>query len=931
VTFRPPSGLTATELVDEKHLENYVFENDQHQYVQGGAINLVPIPDTGLPADSVQYGWPNIAWDQYDDFVNPPGLTNWGYTGESRPGEPYWLPEGTWLNLYAPFPTDNSYVRQAADETGTFWSDTADNSTGYVVEMHVRIAGAETGTFIVDDGTRRQEVHFFPYEMQVVGHPDLTLPGDFGADRAFRFIGKGDDFHIVLDDGMGVAGVGKFTTASTTKELVFGMLGSNAGVGLMMVDKINQYHGGAPVDVVDPGPPVYSTSFVGTTLPVFAPGRVLTQWETGYFDISGTNDGTTRVVVEYRSSGTPNWTQSGGTTTLSTTPRHEVDLTSVPVVGDGSDEIRFKVEQSSTDGSGPPYGVSQVMVTATGEGTVLTLYPTWGPEYGSTAAIDIPLANTGVIQFPVQSNWPAEASTELLYHFDELSGNVIDASGNSYDGTIPGGASDDTLQAQNGWFGYGIHVVDGNGQVDVPVAANLDYNQDVTISFFCKAHTRTSAGKIWEHKSGSRGVEIRINTSGQLEVFVTNGSGSDTTHTHTGAIIGGDSWVMVWVKLLTTTDKIRTRVTGSDWEETATSAQDYYTDLTLTGADMFVGCWGTFDEFQWYAGDRSETTWDSLSARNVRRSVFTSPTVVVDGEDVTGERVNYYHPNRIYVRMPPHAPGEVPVWVDETGVKHYVPDGYRYVRSYSMDVSDELEAAQACTTKSPFRVGFTVADGDVNLALLQGPELSVTSHMSRVGLEHLEADNIAAYRHGQFALTQPDTGTDNYVYTGAVDTDDLLISVKSVMRRGFKIGRPLFYKYLVGRGQRYVYHRDASTVADIELVRNAIRVQDELGNRVRPEDYPWEIDISLYDFHGDLLPANTFSVVLYTEIPGRQRKTYSVVYNAVDARSNWERKDGFKEVINPVPMFERNSKLDADFQYDASLEDTGYYSLTVTS
>ena len=928
MTFKPPSGLTATEMVHEADLEGYVFEDAGKQYVQGGKLGLVPEPDTGLAHDPVEFGWPFLAWGQYDDLVNPPGLTKWGYHGEGLPGEPYWVPEGTWLAAHVTAAGQDSYIRQAADETGhTFWADQADNTAGYIVQVRLEVVDAQTGEWVVDDGTRRQRMFLFPHGIEVENHPELDIPAEMVRPRTVRFIGKGDDFTILMDDGFAARGTGAFTTPSVTKELVLGMAG--AGVGTFLVDHVHQYHGDAPVDVPDAGSPSYSTAFLEAALPVFAPGRVLSAWDKAYFDIEGTNAGTTRVVIEYRSSATPDWTQSGAAVTLSSTPRHEVDLASVPVAGDGSDEIRFKVQQNSADGSGRPYDVTRTMVTAVGEGTTLTLFPNWGPESGATVAIDVPAASAGLIQFPVQSNWPAGAATELAYHFDELSGNVLDASGNAYHGTIPAGSSAKTLRAQAGWFGYGIHAVDGGGKIDVPVAANLDYDQDVTISFFCKAHTRTAAGLVWEHKSGSRGVEIRINTAGKLEVFVTNGSGSDSLLTYGGALAGADSWVMVWVKLLKTQGKIRARVSGGDWEETATAGQDYWTGLPATGADMLVGCWGTFDEFHWYAGDRDEATWATLSTRNVRRSVFTAPAVYVDGEEVTGERVNYYHPNRIYVRMPPHEPGEVPVWVDDTGTKHHVPDGYRYVRSYEIDVSRELEAAEACTTKSPFRMGYTVPEGDVNLALVQGPELAVTSHMSRIGLEHLEAGNIAAYRQGEFALAQPDTGAGDYLYADSVDTDDLLVSVKSVMRRDFRPGRPLFYKYLLGRGRRYLRSPGALSASDIEAVRRSIFVQDQNGDRVRPEDYPWEVDVSSTDFHGDPLPANTYSVVLYVERPGDTGRTYFAVYDAVDAGNDWLRQDGFKEVINPVPLFERVSAFDGPFQYKVALGATGYHSLTV--
>ena len=948
VTFLPPSGRVATEIIDETKLSGWVFENKDLQYVTGGAIRL--LPDTGDP-DFIGVQFPPLPWDETEWFDQYSlGIeTRWNYIAESPDtGGPLWDPTTHYLLI----DHDTGVEYFAQDDAGKTFYDSVSNTNGTVIDVRAlpsraALDGTETGAYLlVDDGFHRTRFNFRTDRLAVhtwdadsgyfFYRSELSPPIVMNKyAHVFRFILQDSELQIFTDEGLIVQGPMPDTgiSNSVAKELI---IGTEGGIdAALQIDWVKQYHPATAMDLYADAPlvspPIYNTAFLGAQMPPHQPGRKVYGWDKVEVDLEGDTGGTTKLVVDYRSSVATDWTNASSTI-LDTLPRQTVDLSAITVEKDGSDALRFTVQQRSYDGAIEPARVAQLMVTEElpGTGEELTIYPTYGPQYGSSVAIDLKTPWVSEYTFPVSSNWPTDASTKVLLHFDETGIAPQDSSGNAHHGTIPGGSAASTLQARSGWFGYGIHVVGGDGEVELPADSDFSWDQDVTLSFFTKSFTHGN-GSIWEQKDGSVGVAILNNDSGLLQIEVTDGI-TTGEHIHQGAYLGHNDWVMVWAKVLQASGKIRTRVAGSDWEETTGFGSiDYYTDVTGAQPILFNGCWGTFDEMVFYAGDRDEDTWDNLIDRETTRTPVTTSTVYVDGDAVTGERVHWFWPTRVYVNVPAHAPGEVPIWIDLEGTILDSDTAFRYVPAYKVDVEAQLEAAQACTTKSPFRVGHGVPDGNINLALLRVPPLMVSSHMSKLGLEHLEAANLATYQQGYFSVTDPDSGVEGiYTYLAAADTQDLLISTRSVVRRDFNQGRPLFHKYLLGRGRYYLYNSDALTTADAEAIRRSIRVEDRRGRVVNLSTFAWDIDVSTNDFNGRGLPANTFSVVMHTERAETFGATYYVVFDAKDARASWGIVPGHREVINAVPTYARDTALAGLFEYDVELDDTGVYTLRVT-
>ena len=952
MTFKPNSGKISIEHILDHERDEWTFSDKDKQWILGDALRLV----LGVSGEDPTLPWPPLAWGQEELFPSTVNSiqSRWHHDIDGASGEFTFDSDTTFLQ-FVTTGEEAYFLRQSAvDAAGQqYFTTNVDKANGYVIETRVQVDDVDTGAtvaghyLLIDDGEYRGRFNFLEDRLSFYfydsgdstwGYIDeLSAPIDLKTEpRTLRFAVQGSTVHVLDDVGL-VSTYDLPVGSSVSPTLI---LGAETGVtATTSFDNFKQYHHDGTSMILD-APQVpgrgYSTGFIDATTPAFSPGVPLSGWNKAVIGLEGTDAGTTQMYVQYKSYELANWIDYGETGELTGT-QVEVGLDDVPVTGDATDQIRFVFEQKSEDGTGEALRVKQVAVYCGIPAGELSIYPNWGPEYGETVAIDVASDWTSSIQFPVQSNWPTDANTKLLYHFDDTATGVfLDASGNSHDGIVPVSAGKWTLQGQQGWFGYSTHAVAGNAQIQVPASTDFIVSgQDVTVSFFTKSYTTTGDSSIvWDHEVGGVGYEVRLNTSGQLEVMVDDG-GTETIHTHTGALAGVNSWVACWTKILQIGDypfdtEIRTKVSGSGWESTTGSFGDYFDGLGTSAPTMLTGCWGNFDEFVWYAGDRDEDTFDSLSLRDVRRSTFDDWAIFVDREAVTGERVNWYYPTRAYVRVPPHIPGNADIYVTGDGDIYRPGETYRYVRSYAVDVEDDLAAAQACTTKSPFRIGHSVADGDVNLALLYTPPLSVDSHMSLVGMEDLEAANLAAYGQGEFVLTQADTGAGNYTYSTVVDTNELLVSTKSVIRREFRQGRPLFFKYLIGRGRRYVYNQDAADTADANLIRAGLRIEDGNGRVVSLGDYPWDIEVSSTDIYGSTLPANAFSVVLYTEKRGVPGESIYVVYDALDARKGWGRDQGIREIINPVPIFEEVVAVDASFQYSATLDETGVYSVEIS-
>ena len=242
---------------------------------------------------------------------------------------------------------------------------------------------------------------------------------------------------------------------------------------------------------------------------------------------------------------------------------------------------------------------------------------------------------------------------------------------------------------------------------------------------------------------------------------------------------------------------------------------------------------------------------------------------------------------------------------------------------------DPASTAILPTMHSPFRIVPTVRRGGIALAMIQTPDISVEKHVSLTDLSYLTSENLSTYFGGVFPVVGPETGIGFVEYTGQIDTDDVRVSNRSVMRRDVKEPKPLFYRYVIGRGRRFVYQDEALTVADVDVIRRGIEIINGNGQKMAFDTYAWDIAVSDVDEHGRALPANTFAVTLFVESAFLQDASVLVRYSAADSLRDFQIQPNFTEFINSEPSIGRVDEAPGYDQFMLTFDDDGTYSMEV--
>lgn len=321
------------------------------------------------------------------------------------------------------------------------------------------------------------------------------------------------------------------------------------------------------------------------------------------------------------------------------------------------------------------------------------------------------------------------------------------------------------------------------------------------------------------------------------------------------------------------------------------------------------------DEIKVWTGDL--TTYQLSWPAN--RSKWTpSETVYVDGNALHPGRVTHYSPERKLVVMPAHAPGYVETKV--VGSTFYGIDPYKYIYGYHVVTNTGEIEARFGSTRSPFRVLNRVPDHGVPIALLSTQVLSVDTHMSKTELSDRDPANRTGY--GSQISVLRNGVTDDHEYQDAVDTDEVLVSNYSAQWRSLTSPRPLYFKYLVGRGRYYVSVPNAENADDLDAIRQAIRLTGTNGEQ---RELVWDVLATSLDFHGNALSGSLYSVVLLLEtIPA---VTTWVEYLAADTVESYAEVGVRKEIVNPVPLFGKHSgRMGISLDNNA----VGSYNVTVT-
>lgn len=516
---------------------------------------------------------------------------------------------------------------------------------------------------------------------------------------------------------------------------------------------------------------------------------------------------------------------------------------------------------------------------------------------------------------------PPDGTNKAIFHFYENGGAIADDSGFGHHGYVTTKNRLGLLRNRDLNAEYATCFW-GTGQFKILHTPDFVINLPTTIyaegCFYCGTIDGTLYSK-W-NSDGTVGLSIKILTTGYVQVIVNDGT-TETELTSNDVLADGRRRTLsVGVDSVGVTIRI---------DELETFVLASIGALSAATEDATVGL-GTYCYLRHLIvrdGSLSDETYAEWIDNGVSKWQ-PDDEVYVDGTALGQSSVSHFSSKVKYFLTPAHDAGYTSVYVDSGGIVLPANTPFKYTYGYSRSIPEDRIDAGVGITKSPFRVLTSVPDGGVNLSFVQGPDISVDANVALIDLSHRELENLATYHGGEFALTGAETGSSYYTYTGQVDTTEVFISNRSVMRRDWADPTPLFHRYLVGRGRHYVYEPSATTVADIQIIRNSIKILDGKGAPLSLKEYGWDIEVSKLDAYGNTLPDNIFSVELFTDtkyIPGT---SVQIQYYAVDSIHNWQKIINFTEIVNTEPIFTESSSVGQE-QYSLDLNVGGVFNINV--
>jgi hypothetical protein len=396
--FRPTTAPLSHEDVLDSEASDWTFGNSSYQYIRGSSLRLIPLTGAVLPVD---LGWPKLTWGQEDELVSLPGDidSRWLVTFDNQPiTSPQTFefePVSKFLNIDTEAGEYQTLRQYASGGSGkTYWSDNVNNARGWTVQTRVQVIEDPTGEpklaghyLELDDGSHRERIYFHMTGLSFEQNPGLDIYADLRSrPREIRIGARQDDLYVLLDDGMGVAGVDGFTGESSAKNLIFGTTGAGAHYQTLW-DYFHQYHGGMVIDSTPEVDRTYVTTATYAYSPAYAPKRSVQNWVVAYFETSGDlTGGSTTITVQYKSSSAIEWVDFS-TDTVDRIGWFQVLLDNVPTQEDGTDQIRFKIGQVSSTGQAEPPRIETITVLADFVDGSLRVLPHWGHRAGGNTVM----------------------------------------------------------------------------------------------------------------------------------------------------------------------------------------------------------------------------------------------------------------------------------------------------------------------------------------------------------------------------------------------------------------------------------------------------------------------------------------------------------------------------------------------------------------
>lgn len=523
--------------------------------------------------------------------------------------------------------------------------------------------------------------------------------------------------------------------------------------------------------------------------------------------------------------------------------------------------------------------------------------------------------------------------TLSLLHFNETYGPIVDDNAfwslPTAEVIVTSGNRNKLTRGVDGIAGTGITM----NEVGLDLLSSADFNPQTSdlahsIFFYVAAMTPTTTSDIVNYVSSSDyGYSIQLDTSGYLVVNIFEGSTTPSrTETFNEAIVGDFSWHAIAVVLEPSTGRISITVDAVTVNNVGNTYSSYLTTGTFDYMHVGYGTYLTMDQFTVLEGALDQ---DTIEIWRLPGAIKGLPEndVFVNGVQLATDRVLPVDNRKCYVVMPEGTAGEAHISASFNGVTVSAQQPYNYIENYDRVIDQTSIPTGIQRTVSPFRILDTVPDGQVNLAYLDTRDISPDTNIQTIDLSDLDSDNLSNYLQGEFTMTSPATGVGTITYSGQLDTKDFNVSNRSAAWRSGTTPQPLFHKYLAGRGRYYVSAPGVEET-DVDLIRRAILVVDESGQAFGREEFPWDIEVSSLDKNGNALPANVYSVVIFTRFPYLENETAFVSFRAADSLQSFAVQPGHREIINTVPIFTQVDSEDRD-TYTLELQNDATYAITI--
>lgn len=404
----PKNTVFSTENFSSQNTGQYSYTNFRSQNNIGGYVSLRNIATGNNVIVPAGEPWPAISWDRvfnlgYNWSANSGSLFTVGGTPSSNlAANTTILTGGTTLGHNFVFAHENGWLAEFGCKinrlTGTLTN--VNNGYGFVSQDEndqdsdalCVVSVPIPGIYINYNGAGSVG-GFMPV-------PDIT-----NRVVKFRCSRYGDTLSLLCDNGQAL-----YLTGSGPP---FTDLHNNAGTGGFSIGFLGNQAGGVPeplsniefshLYIKSPSYDVngdfiadtlYSTTSQTVSTPVYTPNIPISKFTSAVIGLAGNTGGGTTTVVAYYNTGSGFVSGASSTYGINTnTGLYSFDLSSIPVNGNGTDQIRFDIRQVSTNGHKPPIAVEYITVCydVNNSSNLLYLYPEYGSsdgQYAITVGID---------------------------------------------------------------------------------------------------------------------------------------------------------------------------------------------------------------------------------------------------------------------------------------------------------------------------------------------------------------------------------------------------------------------------------------------------------------------------------------------------------------------------------------------------------------